>query len=238
MSKHLKRLAAPRTLRLHRKEKTWTIKAAPGPHPIDKSIPLGLLVRDYLNLCDTYKEAKQIIANGGVVVDGITRKNHKFPCGFMDVVSIPKLKKDIRILFDHRGKLIPVVISSKDAGWKLCRVENKTILPSKQVQLNLHDGNNTVVKKDEYKTGDVLKISFKDKKITDVYSLSKGNVSMIIGGRHSGQIANIADIEIIPSSQPNLVKMKGDKEFSTITEYVFPVGKNKPVIPLPEVSMQ
>ena len=58
MSKHLKRLAAPRTVRLHRKEKTWTIKSSPGPHLLDKSIPLGLIIRDYLGLCDTYRAAK------------------------------------------------------------------------------------------------------------------------------------------------------------------------------------
>ena len=33
MSKHLKRLAAPRTLRLNRKDHKLTIRAAPGPHP-------------------------------------------------------------------------------------------------------------------------------------------------------------------------------------------------------------
>jgi len=37
MSKHLKRLKAPRTLKLHRKEKKWTIKAMPGPHKIRQS---------------------------------------------------------------------------------------------------------------------------------------------------------------------------------------------------------
>ena len=78
MSKHLKRLAAPRTVRLHRKEHTWTIKSSPGPHPLEESIPLGLIVRDYLKLCDTYKEVKSIIAGGDVLIDGKSRKNHKF----------------------------------------------------------------------------------------------------------------------------------------------------------------
>ena len=45
---------------------------------------------------------------------------------------------------------------------------------------------------------------------------------MIIGGSHIGETANIGDIEIIPSSKPNLVKMKGKTEFSTIQDYVFP----------------
>ena len=238
MSRHLKRLNAPRTLQLHRKEETWTVRSSPGPHPLEKSIPLGLIIRDYLKLVDNLREAKRIIANGEVLVDSVKRKTHKFPCGLMDVISIPKLKKDYRVLFDKRGKLTLVPIASKDASWKLCRIENKTIVKGKQIQLNLHDGRNKLIKKDEYKTGDVLKISFKDKKISDTYKFEKGTVSIIIGGSHIGEVASIEDVEIISSSKPNFIKMKGTSDFSTLQEYVFPIGKAKPVIELPEVKMQ
>lgn len=238
MSKHLKRLNAPRALKLHRKQRKWTVKPDAGPHPLEISIPLGLIVRDYLNLTDTMREAQRIISDGEILVDSVKRKNYKFPCGLMDIISIPKIKKDYRILFDRRGKLTLLPVESKEANWKLCRIENKTILRGKQIQLNLHDGRNKLVKKDEYKTGDVLKISFKDKKIDDVYKLEKGTVSVIIGGSHIGETANIQDIEIIPSSKPNLAKMKSEKEFTTLQNYVFPIGKNKPVISLPEVKTQ
>jgi small subunit ribosomal protein S4e len=238
MSKHLKRLNAPRTVRIHRKENTWTIRPSPGPHPLEKSIPLGIIVRDYLGLVDTLAEAKIIIANGKIMVDDVIRKSPKFSCGLMDVISVPELKKDHRILFDNRGKLTLVPIDSKDATWKLCRIENKTIIKDKQIQLNLHDGRNQIVKKDEYKKGDVLKISLKDKKISDFYKFEKGTISMIIGGSHIGEVASIEDIEIIPSSKPNLAKMKGKSNFTTLQDYVFPVGKTKPVIELPEVKIQ
>lgn len=238
MSRHLKRLAAPRTIRLHRKEKTWTIKTSPGPHPLDKSIPLGLIIRDYLGLCDTFKEAKKIIASGDVLVDAVKRKSHKFPCGLMDVISIPKLKKNFRVLYDQKGKLTLVSISDKDAEWKLCRIENKTTIKGNKIQLNFHDGKNKLVKKDEYKTGDVIKISFSDNKIIDVFKFEKGKVSLIIDGSHVGQIANIEDIQIVSSSKPNLAIMKGVNEFSTLAEFIFPIGKTKPIITLPEVKIQ
>ena len=111
-------------------------------------------------------------------------------------------------------------------------------MKGKQIQLNLHDGRNKIIQKDEYKTRDVLKISFKDKKISDIYKFEKGTVSMIIGGSHIGEVANIEDIDIISSSKPNLAKMKGKSEFTTVQEYVFPIGKAKPAIELPEVKIQ
>lgn len=238
MSKHMKRLNAPRTLKLHRKEKKWTIRANPGAHPLEKSIPLGLIIRDYLDLSDTLGETKNIISKDEIFVDGIKRKNYKHPCGLMDVISIPSMKKDYRLLFDRRGKLTLIPIKTNEATWKLCRIENKRILKGKQVQLNLHDGRNKLVKKDEYKTGDVLKISFKDQKIDDTFKFEKGTVSIIIGGSHIGEVANIEEVEIIPSIKSNLIKMKGASDFSTLQEYIFPIGKNKPVIELPEVKMQ
>jgi len=237
MSKHLKRLAAPRTVRIHRKEHVLMTKPSPGPHPVDQALSLLSIVRDYLQLCDLQKEAKRIIVTGNILVDGVKRKNHKFPCGFMDVISIPEIKKDYRVVYDRKGKLALVPISVEQATWKLCRIENKTMLRGKKIQLNLHDGNNIIVQKDQYTTGDVLQISLKDKKIVEVFPFKKGTVSMIIGGRHVGQIANIEDIEVVLSSKPNLAKMKGATEFSTIKTHVFPIGLTKPIIALPEVTL-
>ena len=238
MSKHMKRLAAPRTVRIHRKECVWTTKPSPGPHPIEQSIALLTLVRDYLGLCDLQKEAKKIISNGEILVDGKKRRDHKFPCGFMDVISLPTLKKDYRILFDRKGKLALVPISTAEAEWKLCRIQNKTIIRNNKIQLNLHDGNNAIIDKDTYKVGDVLRLAFADKKILDVFPFKKGTVSMIIGGRHVGQIANIENLEIVPSSKPNVAVMKSDIEFFTITDHVFPIGITKPLISLPEVKIE
>ena len=237
MSKHMKRLNTPRTVKLHRKERVWTIKPSPGPHKITRAIPLGLIIRDYLKLTDSQKETKNVLSNGEVFVDGKIIKNHKYPCGLMDVISIPTLKKDYRILFDKRGKLTLVPIKTDDAKWKLCRIENKTIVKEKQVQLNLHDGRNKIVEKDQYKTGDVLKISFEDQKIDDIYKFEKGAVSIIIGGSHIGEIANISDIQTTISSKSNLTKMKGSTEFTTLQKHVFPIGKTKPSIELPEVKI-
>jgi small subunit ribosomal protein S4e len=238
MSRHLKRLSAPRVVRLHRKENKWTMKPSPGPHSEQKSIALGLIIRDYLKLCDSYREVKRVISSGDIVVDGGKRKNHKYPCGLMDVISIPKLKKDYRIVYDMKGKLVLIPISAKDAEWKLRRIENKTKVKGNKTQLFFHDGSTLLVKKDEYKTGDVLQIAFKDNKILDVFKYEKGTISLIIGGSHIGEMAHIEEIKIVSSSKPNLAVLKGETDFSTLTKYLFPIGKSKPIITLPEVKFK
>ncbi len=226
---HLKRLAAPRTWKLERKTKKWGIKVSPGPHTVQNSISLLSILRDYLGYATKAKEARYIIKNGQIYVDSIPRKDYKFPCGFMDVVSIPKTNENFRILLDAHGFLRVIPIPKENAAWKLCRIENKTIITGGKTQLNLHDGRN-IIDTGDYATGDVLKISLPNHEILESIQLTKGNLAMIIGGKHIGEIAEIQEIEKTHSPSPNLVHLK---EFSTIKPHVFPIGKNKPEIKIP-----
>jgi small subunit ribosomal protein S4e len=91
------------------------------------------------------------------------------------------------------------------------------------------------VEKGKYKTGDVLKIDLPSQKIMDYYPMEKGNVAMIIGGKHAGQIATIENYKKIRGPKPNVVEFK--EGFSTINDHVFVVGKTKPEITVPEVSI-
>ncbi len=223
---HLKRLAAPRTCKIERKTKTWTVRVSPGPHPLNRSISLLVILRDYLGYVNTSKEAKYVIGSGQIKVDGVERKNYKFPCGLMDIISIPKTEENFRILLDARGLLRLVPIPKENSEWKLCRIENKKVVKNGKTQLNLHDGKN-ILDTGDYKTGDVLKISLPNQEILGIIKLTKGNLAMIIGGKHSGQIAKIEEIEETASPAPNLVHLQG---FSTIKPHVFPIGIDKPEI--------
>ncbi|MFH1012975.1 MAG: 30S ribosomal protein S4e [Thermoplasmatota archaeon] len=238
MSNHMKRLNAPRTMRLHRKEEIWTVRASPGPHKLLATIPLGIIVRDYLKLCDTLREAKYILQKGEIQIDGQIRKEYKFSVGFMDVITIPTIKKHFRVLYDQRGKFALVEISSAESEWKLRRIEGKSILPGKKTQLNFHDGFCLLVEKDEYHSGDVLRIAFQDRKIVDIYPRAKGTIALITGGSHIGELATIKELEVIASSKPNLAIVTGVHDFTTLEQYVFPVGKTKSVVSLPEVRIQ
>ena len=46
-------------------------------------------------------------------VDGRVRKDPKFPLGLMDVFSIPRIKKNYRVLIDVKGRFIHNSISNK-----------------------------------------------------------------------------------------------------------------------------
>ncbi len=234
MSKHMKRLASPRVWSIPKKTHTWAASTSPGPHPIERSVPLLIMVRDMLGYCDTSREGRRIIGSRSVLIDGRIATNYKLPVGLMDVVTIPKAKESFRALLDSKGKLRPIRISQDRAQWKLVRIENITTIKAGKKQLNLHDGRNVLAKDEPYRTGDVLKIELPSQKVLNYYPLAKGNVAMIIGGKHSGQIATIENYKVIRSPKPNIVEFK--EGFSTLKDHVFVVGKKSPEITVPEVS--
>ena len=170
---HLKRLLASKHFPISRKKNTFTISPSPGPHGKRECIPLAVLLKEGLKLAEGSREAKKVIAAGELMVDGRIRRNHKHPVGLMDVVQIPKIKKSFRVIA-REGRLKLVGIGEDKASWKLCKVKDKTVTKGKKVQVNLHDGRNIIVGKDDYKTGDSLMLSLPDQKIMDHFRLEKG----------------------------------------------------------------
>ena len=53
------------------------------------------------------------------------RKDHGFPTGLMDVISIDKTKENFRILYDVKGRFILKKINSDEAKFKLCKIKGK-----------------------------------------------------------------------------------------------------------------
>lgn len=234
MTNDMKRLTAPRSWPVPRKTNAWIAKPSPGPHGVGESMPVVVVLRDLLKLADTAKEAKRILHNKEVLVDGRVVTDYEFPVGLMDVVSIPKLGQHYRMMLDRNGKFRLVKLAEGRQAWKLCRIEGKTTVQGGKTQLNLHDGRNLLVAKDSYKVGDVLKIEVPSQKILDSYKVAKGSTAVIIGGSNVGELAVIEEYVVRRTTGPNMVKFKDGK--LTVKENVFVVGAKGPEVELPEAS--
>jgi len=232
-SGHLKRLVAPRSWSIARKEKTWTTKPMPGKHSLEGAIPISTILRDYLNVCDNNREAKIILNDGAVMIDQRIVRKPKTPVGLMDIISIPLIKMHMRAMLDDHARIQFVPIKATEAKWKLLRVEGKTTVKGGKTQLNLHDGTN-ILSEEKIKTGDVIQVSLPGFKIKKILEFKKGAQTLITGGAHVGSISKITEIEVTRSTKPNLVMYQ---DFQTIKSYSFVVGDKKAIIALPEVKV-
>jgi small subunit ribosomal protein S4e len=243
----LKRKPAPRFWPIRRKEVTWIVKPAAGPHSIDNCVSLTIALRDVLGFAKTRKEAKTIVSQERVQVDGRIRRKDDFPIGLMDVVSLVGADKDFRILPSYKG-LVLQPIDKEEAKFKLCRIENKKIVDNGHVQLNLHDGSNILVKvadpknpqEDVYETLSTLKISLPDKQILLSIEMKEKAFALITGGKNVGKYGKIVEIEkAVGKKHRNALVTVEDvngNRYQTVLNFVFAVGEAQSLVALPEVA--
>lgn len=227
-------MSMPTSWKVPKKTNKWITATSPGPHNKQSSLPLVVILRDMLKIVENAKEAKKVMLEKKVFVDGIARKDLKFPVGLFDIVSIPVNDQYYRMLQDSKGRLYLSPIDEERAKSKVCKILNKTTVKGGKTQLNLHDGTNILASED-YKTKDTIVLSLPEKQILQKVEYKVGNLAMIIGGRHSGTVGTLKEIKIIRSSKNNVVMISGtDSDIETIENYVFVIGEDKPVINLGE----
>jgi small subunit ribosomal protein S4e len=237
--KHLKRLPAPRYWPIKRKTGKFTTRVIPGPHARDDCMTLAIVLREVLGYAGNMREVKAILSSGQIIVDGHVRKDPRFPVGLMDVINIATSGEQFRLIPKKRGGYRLVKIDDKEAEFKLCKIESKTMVKGGKVQLGLHDGRTLLLpegeKPSKYNTLDTLKIAIPDQKILSSLQMDKGVYAVVSRGRNVGNEGKVVEIAKRLGTHASTVTMEDPEgnRFQTALEYVFVVGKTKP-----EVSLQ
>lgn len=245
--RHLKTLVAPKFWPVRAKVGVFTVKPSPGPHPIERSIPLLIIVRDILGYAKTAREARKLIAEGHFKVDGRVRRNYKYPVGLMDVFEVVETREYYRVLPYPVKFFILHPISKEEAGFKLGRVEDKSTVKGGHIQLHLHDGRNVLIRVSDptnpveakpYETLGTVKISIPDQQLLDYAKLEVGSLVIVSGGRNVGRVGRVVAIQHEFKRSRSIVTIedvRGEK-FQTSLDYVFVIARpnEEPWISLPE----
>jgi len=233
--KHQKRLSAPKHWLLSKVGGIWATKPSCGPHKLRECIPLNIILRNKLKLSLTWRESKMIVCakDGNIAIDGKIRKDHKFPVGFMDVLTILKTKTNYRVLYDSKGRFGLNKITPNEAEYKLCRVTARNMGPQGIPYIITHDGRTIRFPNPEIKARDTVRINLRNGEITDFYKFEEGCQVMIKGGNNIGRVAVLVNVEKHDGDY-DIVHMKdpNGKEFATRDSNVFVIGAHKSEISL------
>jgi len=251
MTKHgqrrqLKRVAAPKLFPIPRKKGgKFVIKPSPGPHPANRCIPLGIIIRDILGYARSLKEVRKILNEKVVKIDGRVVRDYKFPVGMMDVIELTKTEEYYRIL-PFRKKLVLHKISPTEAKYKVVRIIGKRYVKNGYIQINLEDGRNILFKtedKDErrkildtYSVNDSLLISIPDQKIMNHFELKINKYAIITAGLHMGEHGIIKEIheKFGPKASTVIITTPTNEELITALDYILVIGDDRPAISLPD----
>ena len=232
--KRTKRTLAPRFWTIQRKSYEFTVSTSPGPHSRKISYPLVVLVRDVLKFVKIYREAKNIIRDGKILVDSVVRSDPSYPIGLMDVIDIPELKKTYRILPVKGATLTTVEIPESEKNLKICGIKNKSTVQGGKTQYNLHDGRSILIDNGEDKPGDVLLLELPSQKILKTAQLKVGSIALVIRGRRTGQVGYVKEIKLGTFTRQ---KIAGLDISGTVTELpanmILIIGDDKQMLTLP-----
>ena len=231
-----KRQMVPPTVMIPRKTYFWSATPSTGKHNRKSSVALLTVLRDYAKLGDKEREITRILAAGEVKVDGRVTKERRTAVGFMDVISIPSIKKIYRVIYDNKGRLTIRQESEKNSEIKPMKVMKKVITTGGKIQLSFHDGQNILTDDKGIHPGDVLIMKMPEKEIKEIIKMQPGNKVFLTGGSHVGKIATVKKIEIKESSHANLVHFQED--FSTVTDYAFPISGPRYTFEIPEKGVE
>lgn len=233
MSYHLKRLTAPVSWHIAKKEEKFVTKTSPGPHS-GAAMPVAVWLRDKMGLAGNMKEVKRILNQRQVILNGKPVTDPKLGLGIFDIISIPKIGKHYRVLTDKKGRMVTIEIDAEAAKTRLCKIRNKSIVRGGKVQLNLLYGANLLAD-NTYHPKDSIVVTLEGENrfaIVDHFPFAIGNMAMVIGGKHSGKVGRISEIRVAAGSIPNRVILQ-DKDgeiFETVEQYVFMIGRETPAV--------
>lgn len=224
-SRHLKRLAAPKSLPIPGKAAKYLRKPSSGRHSGEYALSLLVLLRDVLGVVRDKREAKLLLGKGEVQVDGVAAREESYPVGLMDVVSVPKISAFYRVVLSG-GRLKLSAIGREEAGAKLCKLVGKRLVSGGRMQLCFHDGRTKRIEREEdrFKVGDTLKLAVPGQEISGFFKLEKNARCYVFKGRHSGEIGVLQEIRERPGSRASDAFLKSPAgEVITRKDYLFVV---------------
>ena len=225
---HLKRNSMPTFWPVKKKNIKFVVKPKPGSHKMNYVIPILIVLREKLNYAATSKEAKQILYNEEVLVNGKRIKDIKFPVGIFDIVEIKKTNEKYLVLYDEVGK---VKLTPTKTDNLYFRVVGKKLVKGGIFQLNFMNGFNLSVDKKTYdktKISDTLVYDFMKRKIVSIINMKEGNFVYVFDGKFKGKIGQIKSFIHYNGVSRDIVVLDLDnKEQSTAKDYCLVIGTKK-----------
>ena len=146
-----------------------------------------------------------------------------------DTISFPLTNTNYRILINKHKKLVAKKIEDSEALIKPCKITGKKLVKGK-MQLNLFDGRNVLIDKDDYKVCDTVIFKMPKQDVSTVIKLEKGTFAYLIGGSHCGETGKVEDI----TEDKIFIKSKNGDVYETSKNYAYALGKEKQIITLLE----
>ncbi len=223
---HLKRISAPKTWLIQRKENKYITRPTSTGQVLGYTLPLLVVLKEFIKVGKTSREIKHILNNNEILVNNKRRTEPKFGVGLFDVIEIKPLNESYRIVLNKRNQLVTVNVPAPEKNIMLLKITKKFISKGNKICLNFNNGFNVVVDKNGYSVGDVVVFDSSSSKIKELLKLEKGNCVYFTGGKYVGMVVTVEEIQ----NKDVLFRTESSDVFRTLLNHAFVIGKDKPAI--------
>jgi len=201
---HLKIQKVPKSWPISRKSTKYVVRPNFNFH---KGIPILVVLRDILKLCQTRREVKQLINKKELKLNNKEVLDEKNSMSLFDVLSINSLKKSYLLDLSEKGKFNLKAIEKSKSNKKISKIINKKTLKGKKTQLNLSGGIN-LLSEIKCNVNDSVLIDFENNKIEKCLPFKEKAKAIVLIGKHAGIIGEINKID----SNKKRIELKNGEE--------------------------
>ncbi len=221
-SRHMKSLASPKYMQVHRKEQRYTAKPKAGRHTLQKSMTLISFAKR-VGAAQSGSEATKMIKRRELQVNGRSVKEPNYPLGLNDMVDVVPSKAAYSVGINERGQVDLKELKGQTED-RLCKIVQKYKAKKGALMIRLHDGTVMRTQNKELRVNDSVVVDKKGN-VKRVLPLKQGSKCMVIEGVHVGSVGTIKGIK--PGSANAVASVaiaQGDgKEFETLLRNIMAV---------------
>jgi small subunit ribosomal protein S4e len=190
-SKHFKRSVVTNSLVIPRKKYKYYSKPLPGKHSSKSGVSILGFLRDVIKIAVNAREARYLIKNGYVYVDGKKISEEKYVVGFSDIVTV---KDDSFLVWlSENGKITAIKQEGKQESKKI-KVMSKHKGSRGINVIFTNDARNIVYDKDDIQINDSVTFDFASGKVTSKIPFEQGKKIIVFSGKNAGKTGTIKEI--------------------------------------------
>ncbi len=219
-TRHIRRLASTRYMKLNRKVSKYVARPMAGRHNGKSTISLTTVLKEKM-MDATSRDVRYLLNRGEVEVNGKIVKEERYPIGFGDIIHLKPSKETYRIVSARNG-----VFGFEKADEKhkqAFKVVGKHVAKGGKISIRLHDGS-VLISDNKVKVNDSVIVGKKG--VEKVIALGPGKNCYVINGTHASESGKIKEITKGTMLRDATVKIEGSSgEFDTLLKNVMVTGE-------------
>lgn len=219
-TRHIRRLASTRYMKIERKASKYVAKPMAGRHNSKSNIALVTVLKEKM-MDSTSRDVRYLLNRGDIEVNGKVVKEERYPLGFGDLVHLKPTGESYRIA---SGKYGVFALEKIEHGkhMQVFKVIGKYVAKGGKFSVRLHDGS-VVAADNKVRVNDSVVLGGKG--IEKIMSLETGRECYVINGTHASESGRIKEIKRGGMLRDPTVRIEGSSgEFETLLKNIMVTG--------------